>query len=84
MAKKKADSPASDESIGFEEAMARVESIVERIESGEVGLEESLAEYERGVAMLRRCRTILERAELRVRELSSEGPAVEHVDGSAG
>ena len=72
MAKKKSETAGGDEALGFEEAMALVEAIVERIESGEVGLEESLAEYERGVALLRRCREVLERAEMRIRELSSD------------
>ncbi|MDX9912016.1 MAG: exodeoxyribonuclease VII small subunit [Phycisphaerales bacterium] len=72
MAKKKAETAGGEGAMGFEEAMARVEAIVERIESGEVGLEESLAEYERGIALLKRCREVLERAELRVRELSAD------------
>ena len=54
----------------FEEALERVEAIIERIERGEVGLEESLAEYERGVELIKKCRGILERAEQRVEDLT--------------
>lgn len=50
--------------------MEQLESIVERVEGGEIGLEQALAEYERGVALVRRCREVLQRAELRVEELS--------------
>ncbi|TVQ32191.1 MAG: exodeoxyribonuclease VII small subunit [Phycisphaeraceae bacterium] len=62
--------------IGFEEAVQRLEQIIDRIERGEVPLEESLREYERGVALVRRCRGILDRAEQRVRELT-EKPGTE-------
>ncbi len=58
--------------LSFEEALAQLEAIVEKIEGGEVGLESALAEYERGVALLKRCREVLERAEQKVEELSSK------------
>jgi len=54
----------------FETSLEEVESIIERIERGEVGLEESLTQYERGVELIRRCRGILKQAELRVEELT--------------
>lgn len=54
----------------FEEALEQLEAIIERIEQGKVGLEVALAEYERGVALVRRCRDILTSAEQRVEELS--------------
>lgn len=57
--------------VSFEEALASLERIIDRIESGKVGLEDSIAEYERGVDLLRRCRAILDRAEQRVAELSA-------------
>lgn len=52
--------------------MAQLEQIIERIESGEIGLEKSISEYERGVGLIRRCREVLERAEQRVEELTSQ------------
>lgn len=52
--------------------MAQLEEIIERIESGEIGLEKSISEYERGVGLIRRCREVLERAEQRVEELTSQ------------
>lgn len=64
--------PSSPESMSFEQALEGLESIVERIERGEVGLEESIAEYERGVALIKRCREILGRAEQRVEELNKQ------------
>jgi len=50
--------------------MSSVEAIIERIESGEIGLEESILEYERGVGLLRRCRDALQKAERRVADLT--------------
>lgn len=57
---------------GFEESLEQLESIIERIETGQVGLEAAIAEYEKGVGLLRRCRDILKRAEQRVEELNRE------------
>lgn len=59
--------------LSFEEALARLEQIVLRIESGEAGLEESLRLFEEGVALARTCRQLLDRAEARIRVLL-EGP----------
>lgn len=53
--------------------MDELESIVQRIERGEIGLEESLAQYERGVKLINRCKEVLSQAEQRVEELSSGG-----------
>ena len=66
--------PSPDGSLSFEEALARLEQIIEKIESGEVGLEKAIAEYERGVALIRRCKDILQKAEQRVDELTRQGP----------
>lgn len=54
----------------FESSLEEVEHIIERIERGEVGLEDSLTQYEKGVELIRRCRGILKQAELRVEELT--------------
>lgn len=54
----------------FEQAMAEIESIVERIEGGEVGLEDALAQYERGVNLINQCRARLSRAQQQVEDLT--------------
>ena len=59
-------SPVAD----FERSLDALELLVEQMERGEMSLEESLAAYERGVGLYRRCQTALEQAELRVRLLS--------------
>ncbi|MCC6230420.1 MAG: exodeoxyribonuclease VII small subunit [Phycisphaerales bacterium] len=58
--------------LSFEESLAQLEAIVEKIEGGEVGLESALEEYERGVSLLKRCRDVLDRAEQKVEELSAK------------
>lgn len=60
----------SAEELRFEDALAQIESIIERIESGEVGLEESLAQYERGVSLISHCRTKLDAARQKVEDLT--------------
>jgi len=53
----------------FEEAMKRVEQIVEAIEQGKSGLEESIAQFEEGMTLIQLCRTILTEAELKIQKL---------------
>ena len=65
------DTPPADAALDFERAIEQVEQIIERIESGEIGLERSVTEYERGVALIRRCREALSNAEQRVEELTA-------------
>ncbi len=56
----------------FESSIEEVESIIRRIEAGEVGLEESIVQYERGVNLLKQCRGVLERVEQRVHDLTAQ------------
>ena len=62
---------AAAEKLTFEQALEELETIIERIEQGEIGLEESLAQYRRGAALLKRCRGILDTAEQQVEELTA-------------
>ncbi|MGE4197715.1 MAG: exodeoxyribonuclease VII small subunit [Phycisphaerales bacterium] len=75
--------PDDAPSASFEESIEEVERIIDRIERGEVGLEESLREYERGVELLRRCRGVLRNAELKVEELTARMQAEGGNGGSA-
>jgi len=61
----------------FETAIRELESIVENIEGGEIGLEKSMLEYERGMGLVARCREILTAAEQKVEELSRRTGPVE-------
>jgi exodeoxyribonuclease VII small subunit len=71
MARKPAnDNPTASPVADFEQSLDALEQLVEQMERGEMSLEESLAAYERGVGLYRKCQTALEQAELRVRLLS--------------
>jgi len=62
--------PAPD--MRFSDALTELESIVSALEGGQLDLEDSLARYERGVALLRACQTRLVEAEQRVTMLMGE------------
>jgi exodeoxyribonuclease VII small subunit len=57
----------------FEAAIAELETIVKKLEEGDLALEQSLALYERGVQLTRFCHTRLEEAERRIEILSDRG-----------
>ena len=67
-----AAAPARDASpvADFEASLDQLEQLVGKMEQGDMSLEESLAAYERGVGLYRRCQAALEQAELRVRLLT--------------
>jgi exodeoxyribonuclease VII small subunit len=54
------------DTLGFEAALKALEESVAALESGALDLDASLAAYERGVALLRRCHALLEDAERKV------------------
>lgn len=63
----------------FEQAIDQLETIVDEIESGEAGLEESIKRYEVGMKLVARCRAILDSAEKKITELTAndDGELVE-------
>jgi len=82
--------PANEESSqqpGFEQALAELESIVHALEDGRLGLDDSLARYERGIGLLKHCHQLLERAERKIELLcgvDAEGnPVTQPFDESA-
>ncbi len=83
-------SAPQDDSIKFEDQLAELEAIVARIEAGERSLEESIADFERGVGLVRALNRRLDAAERRV-EVLTRGPDGELVsepldddDGNSG
>jgi exodeoxyribonuclease VII small subunit len=63
----------------FEQAMAELEAVVARLEQGDLPLEESLRQFERGIELTRTCQTALKQAEQKVEILLAKpgGEAVE-------
>lgn len=58
--------------LTYEEAYTELEAIVGQLETGELPLEESLALFERGQALSRRCGELLEEAEIKLRQLTED------------
>ena len=58
--------------INFEEALQKLETIVEDLESGELSLENTLKSFERGIKLARQCQEKLSKAELQVQKLIEE------------
>lgn len=63
--------PVAD--LSFEKALAELETIVARLERGDIALEESIAAYERGEALKAHCTRLLSAAEARVDKIRLSG-----------
>lgn len=59
--------------FSFEKALAELEGLVEKMEQGDLTLEESLKQLERGIALTRACRSALADAEQKVQQLLTSG-----------
>lgn len=60
------------ERMSFEAAMAELEQVVGRLESGEVPLQDSIRLYERGDALRKRCEALLREAEQKVEQITTD------------
>ncbi len=56
--------------LSFEQAIKELGSIVGKIEQGEIPLQDSLTQYERGMSLIQHCQTILKKAEKRIEKIS--------------
>ena len=57
----------------FEQAIGRLEQIVEAMEQGKIGLEESVKYFEEGMGLIGRCRKVLSEAEMKIQQLQASG-----------
>jgi len=58
--------------LNFEEAITGLTDIVGKIEQGQIPLQDSLEQYEKGMALIKHCRTILQKAEQRIEKITKE------------
>ena len=72
MAKNNSNKQSNDAEVDFESALKELETLVSRMESGELSLDESLKAFERGIELTRKCQSSLEAAELRVQTLTKD------------
>ena len=63
--------------LAFEQALRDLEETVTKLEAGDLTLEESLALFERGQKLATHCNDLLEKASLRVEQLTGDGEIVE-------
>ncbi|WP_237133194.1 exodeoxyribonuclease VII small subunit [Pseudohongiella sp. O18] len=57
--------------LAFEQTLAELETLVNQMEEGNMGLEDSLAAFEKGIRLTRECQQALQQAELRVQVLTN-------------
>jgi len=69
MAERKPKQPNIDK-LTFEQAVQKLRDIVEKVEAGQIGLEEAIRQYEQGGKLIQRCRKILDQAEQRIEILT--------------
>jgi exodeoxyribonuclease VII small subunit len=62
--------PAEISKMPFEAALAELEGIVDRLEKGNVSLEDSISLYERGEVLKARCEELLKNAEMRIEKIA--------------
>ena len=58
--------------LSFEDAIKELTNIVGKIEQGQIPLQDSLEQYEKGMALIKQCRTILQKAEERIEKITEE------------
>ncbi len=66
----KSSTPKPAQNLTYEEAFAELETILAALEGEQRPLDEAMSLYERGQALVRRCGELLDKAELKVRQLS--------------
>ena len=71
MAKKK-NTDKDQQELGFESAIVELTDIVEKIELGQIPLQDSLEQYEKGMNLIKHCRSILQQAEKRIIDISQQ------------
>jgi len=63
----------NEDKLSFEEALEQLEAIIQQVETGQIGLEQSIDQYEKGMQLIKYCREILTQAEKRIEIIKTEG-----------
>ena len=69
--------PSNDVIVDFEESLKQLEDIVNKMEQGQLSLEQSLGAFEQGVQLTRQCQNTLKQAEQRVAKLTPKEDSFE-------
>lgn len=73
MAKKKEETAEKEQVLSLEESFAQIEEVISRLETEEITLEESFAQYRRGMALLAHCNETIDRVEKKVLKINEDG-----------
>lgn len=65
--------------IYFEQSISELEEIVKQLEKGELSLEDSLKQFEKGISLARQCQDVLQKAEQKIETLVSTDNSDEEV-----
>ena len=71
----------TQKNVKFEDAIRQLESIIDQVESGEIGLEEALDQYETGMGLIKHCKGILTKAEAKIAKLTEDANGKMVVEG---
>ncbi|MBM3136603.1 MAG: exodeoxyribonuclease VII small subunit [Chloroflexi bacterium] len=74
--------PAAVDGLSYEQSLIELEAILNTLENENRDLEATMALYERGRALIKRCQELLEKAELRVKVLGEEGQTIDMEENS--
>jgi exodeoxyribonuclease VII small subunit len=72
-----AKTPAPAKDLNYEQALAELETLLTSLEGESKDLEATMAMFERGKSLITRCQELLEKAELKVRQLTENGELVD-------
>ena len=72
-----AKTPTPAQGLTYEQALAELEKLLSALEGESKDLETTMAFFERGKALIARCQELLDKAELKVRQLSKNGELVD-------
>lgn len=67
------DTSANIDEMSFETAYDELESVIARLESGDLSLDDSVTLYERGRQLSAHCQQLLQKAELRIQQIADDG-----------
>ena len=63
--------------VNFEVSLQKLEKIIEKLEDGDISLEESVKSFEEGIGLVKECQKQLSQAELKVKKLLDNGDTVD-------
>ena len=65
------------DTVNFETSLQKLEKIIEKLEGGEISLEDSVKSFEEGIGLVKECQKQLSQAELKVKKLLDNGDIVD-------